>query len=122
MSATIMSQAALSNDDSLVDVSMSLLSIASDDVSCAVVPFRYQGRLWITVVVKARFAYAAGGVARHAGAAEIWSEERQIDGHPSRSIEAASDLAPYLPRCDVTFVGHAYAPGGRPAPAVSARL
>ncbi|WP_437540805.1 DUF2169 domain-containing protein [Sorangium sp. So ce367] len=101
---------------------MAPLSIASGDVSCAVVPFRYQRRLWTTVVVKARFAFVPGGMATHSGAAEIRSEERQFDGHPSRSIERASDLAPYLPRCDVTFVGHAYPPGGSPAPAMSARL
>ncbi|WP_437274387.1 DUF2169 domain-containing protein [Sorangium sp. So ce375] len=101
---------------------MAPLSIASGDVSCAVVPFRYQKRLWTTVVVKARFAFVPGGIATHSGAAEIRSEERQFDGHPSRSIERASDLAPYLPRCDVTFVGHAYPPGGSPAPAMSARI
>ncbi|WP_437604883.1 DUF2169 domain-containing protein [Sorangium sp. So ce834] len=101
---------------------MGPLSIASGDVSCAVVPFRYQKRLWITVVVKARFAFVQSGIARHVGAAGIRSEERQFGGHPSRSIEEASDFAPYLPRSDVTFVGHAYPPGGSPLPAMSARL
>ncbi|WP_437949222.1 DUF2169 domain-containing protein [Sorangium sp. So ce296] len=101
---------------------MGPLSIASGDVSCAVVPFRYQKRLWLTVVVKARFAFVQSGIARHVGTADLRSEERQFGGHPSRSIEDASDLAPYLPRCDVTFVGHAYPPGGSPLPAMSARL
>lgn len=97
-------------------------SIASHDVSCAVVPFRYQGRLWITVVVKARFALVAGGVASYVGASEILAGERRIDANPTSSVEAAGDLAPYLPHCDVTFVGHAYAAGGRPASAATARL
>ncbi|WP_437982286.1 DUF2169 family type VI secretion system accessory protein [Sorangium sp. So ce117] len=101
---------------------MGPLSIASGDVSCSAVPFRYRKRLWLTVVVKASFAIVPGGRSIHVGAAELHSEERHLGGHPARSIEAASDLAPYLPRCDVTFVGHACAPGGRPAPAVSVRL
>lgn len=100
---------------------MDLLSVASDDVSCAVVPFRYQGRLWITVIVKARFALVPDGIASHVGAAEIIADEQRVDGNPMRSVEAAIDLAPYLPRCDVTFVGKVYAPG-RPAETATARL
>lgn len=96
---------------------MDLLSVASDDVSCAVVPFRYQGRLWITVIVKARFALVPDGIASHVGPAEIIADERRIADNPMRSVATASDLAPYLPLCDVTFVGRAYAPGGRAATA-----
>jgi hypothetical protein len=44
------------------------------------------------------------------------------DGDPRRSIHAPRDLLPARPRADVTLVGHAYAPGGRPLASLSARL
>src|SRR5262249_48066473 len=40
----------------------------------------------------------------------------------TRSVEAATDLAPYLPRCDVTLTGHAHAPGGCSASSVRLAL
>jgi hypothetical protein len=75
----------------------------------------------LTVVVKARFTVVHDGVATPAGPDAIVPRDRHLDGHPLRSVEAASDLAPYLARCDVVFVGHAYAPGGL-APAGSVRI
>ena len=90
-------------------------------VACATVLWKFRGRLQLTVVVKALFTIVPDGVAVPAGPAPIVPKDRHIDGHPLRSVEAASDLAPYLARCDVVFVGHAYAPGGR-APAGSVRL
>ena len=41
---------------------------------------------------------------------------------PRRSLQAASDLVPYKARAEVLLVGHAYAPQGRPARSVVARL
>ncbi len=86
---------------------------ASDpNVSCGVWPWRFRGRVQLTVVVKATFALVDKGPMAPAPPAEIEREDRTFDRHPTRSVEAASDLAPYLPRCDVTFVGHAFPPSG----------
>jgi hypothetical protein len=85
------------------------------NVSCGTVLWRFRDRLQLTVVVKALFAIVSDGVATAAGPAPVLARDRHRDGNPARSIEAASDLAPYLPRCDVLFVGRAHAPGGRTA-------
>jgi hypothetical protein len=45
-----------------------------------------------------------------------WNDDR------TRSLRAASDLAPFKPRCDVTLVGHACAAHGRPTGSLTARL
>lgn len=92
------------------------------NVSCGAVIWRFQRRLEVTVIVKATFAIVPDGTAILAGPGEITREDRTFDRHPSRSVEVASDLAPYLARCDVTFTGHACAPGGRQAPASSVRI
>lgn len=99
------------------------VAISTDgNVSCGAVIWRFQRRLEVTVIVKATFTIVPDGTAILAGPGELTREDRTFDRHPSRSVEAASDLAPYLARCDVTFTGHACAPGGRPAPASSVRL
>src|SRR3954463_9305436 len=104
---------------------MSLVSVATQtdgNVSLGALLWRYRGRLSLGVVVKATFAITPEGTSTHAGPGEIVEEERTFGGHPSRSVEIAGDLGPYRARCDVTFVGHAHAPGGRPAPAGSVHL
>ena len=44
------------------------------------------------------------------------------DNDASRSLYAPSDLAPFKPRADILVVGHAFAPQGQPARAVTARV
>jgi hypothetical protein len=97
-------------------VTPSQLAIHTDGaVSCGTRLWRFRGSLQLTVVVKAVFAILHDGVAKPAGPGAIISEDYHRDGYPARSVEAASDLAPYLARCDVLFVGHAYALGARAA-------
>ena len=79
-------------------------------------------RLWrgprtrhLTVVVKQLVELVQGGRAKLVPGAEIVAKDRHYRQLPSRSVEAASDLAPYLQRCDVTLKGHAHAPPGQPA-------
>jgi hypothetical protein len=79
-------------------------------VACATVLWRVRGSLRLTVVVKAAFSVVPDGVVVPAPAPEIVAADRHHDGSPLRSVQAASDLAPYLPRCDVLFTGYAYAP------------
>lgn len=87
--------------------------VTDGNVSAASVLWTYRGRLQLTFVVKAAFALRAGDIASLAPAPEILTDERTFGRNPARSIEAASDLALYKPRCDVTLVGHAYAPQTR---------
>ncbi len=99
------------------------IAVSTDgNVSAGTVLWRYKGRLHLTVVVKALFTIVPDGAAVLAGPGDIATEDRTFDANPSRSVEVATDLVPYRPRCDVTFVGHAHAPRGQPAPAGSVRL
>jgi hypothetical protein len=86
--------------------------IHDEHVRCGAVLFRRSGGLFLTVVVKASFSFVPDGVVAEVAPAEIVRADRTFEDSPSRSVEAASDLAPYLPRCDVTFTGHAHAPEG----------
>jgi uncharacterized protein YjbI with pentapeptide repeats len=86
-------------------------------------------RLWrgprtrhLTVVVKQLVELVQGGRAKPIAGAEIVAKDRHYRQLPSRSVEAASDLAPYLARCDVTLRGHAHAPPGQPAARLAVRL
>ncbi len=86
-------------------------------------------RLWrgprtrhLTVVVKQLVELVQGGRARLIAGAEIVSKDRHYRQLPSRSVEAASDLAPYLARCDVTLRGHAFPPPGQPVSRMPVRL
>jgi hypothetical protein len=78
------------------------------------------GREHLVAVAKGTFDLPVGGM-------EAMLAEEQLDltvadefaGEPGLSpVLRESDYAPTKPRCDVLFNGCAYAPGGRPAPAV----
>ncbi len=91
-------------------------------VSCASTLWRMEGSLHVTIVVKATFGLVPDGPARMIAPEEIVPRDRHYDKNPVNSVEAAGEVAPYLPRAGVVLVGHAYAPGGVRVPAVSARL
>ena len=91
-------------------------------VAAASVFWSAQGRTFLTILAKATFAMVPDGAAEIVSPRPIEREDRQLGNHPARSVEAASDLAPWLARCDVTAIGTAHAPGGKPATAMSVRL
>ena len=76
----------------------------------------------ITVVCKATFVLRAG----QSELADVQDYPNDEDNHwnddPNRSLYSASDLAPFKPQADVTLVGEAYAPEGRPVRSVLTRL
>jgi hypothetical protein len=84
-------------------------TVATGPVACGTVLWTLQGRWRLTTIVKATFALVPGGVMRPVAPGPVTLRERHLDKDPGRSLVAASDLAPYLPRADVTFLGHAYA-------------
>jgi hypothetical protein len=90
------------------DISVS----AGSPIACEAVVFRQRGHLRVTAIVKATFALVADGVMTVAPPSEIIVKERFSNRSPTASLQAASDLSPHRPRVDVTFAGHAYAPGG----------
>lgn len=92
-------------------------------------PFEAGAFLWdaapgqqsLTVLVKATFTLAPGEL-RIAPAQDPLSEERHLEDNALASLYWPGDFAPVKRKVDVALVGHAYAPGGRPVEALTARL
>ncbi|HVY45492.1 MAG TPA: DUF2169 domain-containing protein, partial [Minicystis sp.] len=91
-------------------------------VACAAVLWRARGVLRVTVVVKATFGLVHEGTARLVAPVPIVDRDKHRDKNPTNSVEAASDLAPFVDGADVTLVGHAYTAAGHAVPAMSVRL
>jgi uncharacterized protein YjbI with pentapeptide repeats len=76
-------------------------------------PFRVDGALHLSVLAKASFDLAPGALSL-TSPEPVLATEVHFQDNPHRSVRAASDRVPYRPQADVTFVGHAYTPPGRP--------
>ncbi|MBI4956166.1 MAG: DUF2169 domain-containing protein [Myxococcales bacterium] len=81
-------------------------------VAVGTVLWRWAGRVNVTIVVKACFALEPGGVMRVCAPEPLRVADEHFGGQPTRSICGAREIAPQLAACDVTLVGHAYAPAG----------
>jgi hypothetical protein len=86
------------------------------------VTWRHQGRLRVSVIVKATFALVHGAEMTPVKAEEILRAEVHHNKNPARSVRLTDDLAPFLWRADVMLTGHAYAPAGAPVEAMAVRL
>ncbi|MFS8069135.1 MAG: DUF2169 domain-containing protein [Byssovorax sp.] len=84
--------------------------------------WQMQGRLHVTVVVKASFSFALDAAMERIEPEEILRAEVHHNKNPMRSIRATGDLAPFQPLCDVVLTGHACAPSGTTVDALSVRL
>jgi hypothetical protein len=90
--------------------------------AAALVPWRAQGQIHLTVVAKATFAFAEDAAMTPVDPQEIVRAEVHHGNNPVRSIRVSSDLAPRLPRVDVVFTGHAHAPPAGRATAALVRI
>lgn len=84
--------------------------------------WQMQGRLHVTVVVKASFAFTLDSAMTRIDPEEIFRAEIHHNKNPMRSVRATGDLAPFQPRADVVLTGHACAPAGTTVEALSVRL
>ncbi|MDI1435459.1 DUF2169 family type VI secretion system accessory protein [Polyangium sorediatum] len=93
-------------------------------------PFDVGSRLWrdergslvVTVIAKATYTFAPGDAAPLDVPLPLQAEDGHWDDDPARSVHAPSDFAPFKPRAEVLLVGSAYAPEGRPARSIAARI
>lgn len=93
-------------------------------------PLPAQGLVWqpraghwaLTVVCKATFLLEPGEATLAAEQEPLNEEDNYWDDDPERSLYAASDIVPAKPRADILVVGNAYAPEGRPARSLVARV
>lgn len=77
------------------------------------VPWRYQGQLSVTVVVKATFRLVDGGVMKLVAAEPIRAVDEYADGAPPSSLCGVRETSPQLQQAEVVLFGSAYAPLGR---------
>src|SRR5262245_17828551 len=94
--------------------------VAVPPAACGAVVWRMQGVERVTIIVKATFQLV------HEKRAEIVSPLEIIRADQLRpgggGVERASDIAPYFPGVGILWQGHACAPPGRTATAVTVRL
>lgn len=95
---------------------------AAGPVSVATSAWRERGMLRVTAIVKVTFGFVEERPMRVVAPRPVHETEAHHRDNPTRSIRAASDLAPFLPRVDVILNGHAWAPGGVPVLQSVARL
>jgi hypothetical protein len=84
--------------------------------------WRMEGKLHVTVLVKATFDFTADGAMTLVEPEELVRAEVHHNKNPMRSVRLTTDFAPFLPRADVTLTGHACAPLGTIVEAVAVRL
>ncbi|WP_437915922.1 DUF2169 domain-containing protein [Sorangium sp. So ce302] len=94
--------------------------VALTPASCGAVLWRAQGAERLTVVVKATFALIHDTSAELAAPSGLIRTDRLRDGWGS--LEEACETAPYLPCAGVLVRGHAAAPAGTTATALSVRV
>ncbi|WP_437329637.1 DUF2169 domain-containing protein [Sorangium sp. So ce381] len=88
----------------------------------AAVSWRTQGQRYITIIVKASFAFTPGAAMWRTEPQEIFRAEVHHAKNPARSVRFTGDLAPYLGRADVLFTGDAHAPDGAHVESLPVRL
>ena len=96
--------------------------IALPASAAAAIAWRAAGKLHITVIAKATFAFVPDADMQRAEPQPILRAEVHHGNNPSRSVRFTTDVAPYLGRADVLFTGHAYAPPERAAQPLPLRL
>jgi hypothetical protein len=90
--------------------------------AAAVVAWRWRGRLHVTVIVKASFAFAPDAPMPRIEPQQVLPAEINHGKSPTRSVRFPSELAPHLGRADVLFTGSAHAAGGAPVQSMPVRV
>jgi hypothetical protein len=78
----------------------------------AAMAWRSEGRLHITVIAKATFAFVPEAPMARVDPQEMIRAEVHHEHNPGRSVRLTTDFVPGLGRADVLFTGSAYAHGG----------
>ncbi|WP_437971465.1 DUF2169 domain-containing protein [Sorangium sp. So ce260] len=86
------------------------------------VAWRHEGALRMSVVVKASFSIESSPMTPAETVEPIHAKDVHHRRGPMTHVTAASDRVPYRQYVDVTALGHACAPGGRPVAEMTARF
>jgi hypothetical protein len=93
-------------------------------------PLPVAGVLWateqrgwsLTLVCKGTFELGPGELKLRRAQLPLLPAEKHYDDDDGASVYAPADIVPFKPRVDVLLVGHAHAPAGRTADALTARM
>jgi hypothetical protein len=97
--------------------------VALSPVQIAPLVWRRDVRTFVlTVVVKASFDLVPGEMRLASQQDVINDHDQRWEDDPGRSVHAPLDLMPFKPRADVTLVGTAFAPPGKSARSLVARM
>ncbi len=91
-------------------------------VSTGTVLWRSAGVLRATIIVKITLGLVHERTAWPTTPIDLVVEDRRRDANPLASLVEAAETAPYSPNAGVILFANAFAPQGRPAAALSARL
>ena len=98
------------------------LVTALPGATAAAVIWRARGRLHVTVVAKATFAFAPEAEMPPVPPQQLFSAEVYHGAHAPRTVRCTSDLVPYLGHADVVFTGFAHAPPGTAVQSMPVRI
>lgn len=96
--------------------------VAQGSVAASTLLWERSASWVLTVVCKATFDLVPGEARLRATPEPPSEHDVPWEAPYARSLRVARDLVPIKPNVDVVLTGHAYAPGGRPARSVVARL
>src|SRR5262245_33524037 len=91
-------------------------------VAAVTLAWRRGNDLYVTVVVKAAFAFARAGRMPFADTPPIRFEEVHHRSSVTMSVREADDTAPRKAKADVYFAGQAYAPRGEAVTHLGVRI
>lgn len=81
-------------------------------LAASAMAWRAAGRLRVTIIAKATFTLVHDAEMALAPPEKVLRGDIHHGGDPRRSVRAASDMVPYMPRAELLFTGDAHAPGG----------
>src|SRR5262245_52473378 len=95
---------------------VSVRLVPTGPVHCGSQAWRAQEKNFITVVVKATFAFDAQGAGSVVSDTDaVLHRDEHYEKNPTKSVRDCSDLAPYLNRAEVLLRGSAHPRGGQRA-------
>lgn len=91
-------------------------------LAASAMAWRAAGRLRVTIIAKATFTLMPDAEMSLGAPENVLRGDAHYSGDPQRSVRAASDMMPYMPRAELLFTGDAHAPGDVAVRTLTARL
>ncbi len=86
--------------------------VPSSSTRCGALAWRSQGKPFATIVAKVTLTYGPDGACRLDEPRAIVSRDQHLERNPTKSLEEATDLIPYLGKAELHLRGAAVCPSG----------